>query len=352
MVTDFVINLLLAGLGALTEYLSAHVLTCLVPAFFIAGAISTFLSKEAVLRFLGPRAPKPTAYGVASVSGSVLAVCSCTVLPLFGGIYKHGAGIGPATAFLYAGPAVNVLAVVYSARLLGLKLGVARAVAAVAFSVVIGLIIATVFARAERRRLAEVADTGAFDLGSAEVSRRTIIKNVMLFVGLVGVLVFGAPGLWIPAGAALAFTLATLVFLYSWAEVREWLRATWSFVWLILPWLLGGVFFAGIMKYLVPDEWVAGLVGGNGLWSNLAASLFGTFMYFATLTEVPIVRAFADMGMADGPILTLLLAGPALSLPSVLAIRSIMGNARTVAYVLLVIVFSTAAGLIFGNFLT
>jgi len=351
MVTDFIVNLFLSGVYALTEYLSAHVLTCLVPAFFIAGAISTFLSKEAVLRFLGPRAPKPMAYGVASVSGSVLAVCSCTVLPLFGGIYKHGAGIGPATAFLYAGPAVNVLAVVYSARLLGLKLGAARAVGAVVFSVVVGLAMAAVFRAAERRRLAAAADTGAFDVGSAGISRRKVIKNVMLFVGLVGVLVFGAPGLWVPAGVALAFTLATLVFLYSRAEVWEWLRATWSFVWLILPWLLGGVFFAGVVKYLIPDEWVAGLVGGNGLWANLAASVFGTFMYFATLTEVPIVRAFADMGMADGPILTLLLAGPALSLPSILAIRSIMGNARTLIYVALVVVMSTAAGLIYGNLL-
>jgi uncharacterized membrane protein YraQ (UPF0718 family) len=352
MATGFIVNLLLSGVYALTEYLSAHVLTCLVPAFFIAGAISTFLSKEAVLRFLGPRAPKPTAYGVASVSGSVLAVCSCTVLPLFGGIYKHGAGIGPATAFLYAGPAVNVLAVVYSARLLGLKLGAARAIGAVAFSVIIGLAMAFIFARAERRRLAAMTDTGAFDLESEEVSRRKIIKNAMLFVGLVCVLVFGAPGLWVPAGIALAFTLATLVFLYNRAEVVEWLRATWSFVWLILPWLLGGVFFAGVIKYLIPDEWVAGLVGGNGLWANLAASVFGTFMYFATLTEVPIVRAFADMGMAGGPTLTLLLAGPALSLPSILAVRSVMGTARTLVYVALVVVMSTAAGLIYGNFLT
>jgi uncharacterized membrane protein YraQ (UPF0718 family) len=352
MVTGFITGLLLSGVHALAEYLSAHVLTCLVPAFLIAGAISTFLSKESVLRFLGPRAPKPTAYGVASVSGGVLAVCSCTVLPLFGGIYKHGAGIGPATAFLYAGPAVNVLAVVYSARLLGLKLGAARAVGAVAFSVIIGLAMAFIFARAERRRLAAVNDTGAFDLGSAEIPRRTVIKNVMLFVGLVAVLVFGAPGLWVPAGIALSFTLATLVFLYSRAEVVEWLRATWSFVLLILPWLLGGVFFAGVIKYLIPDEWVAGLVGGNGLWANLAASVFGTLMYFATLTEVPIVRAFADMGMANGPILTLLLAGPALSLPSILAIRSVMGTSRTLAYVALVVVMSTAAGLIYGNLLT
>ncbi|MCP4231610.1 MAG: permease [bacterium] len=343
----YIIGMLGSGFYALFEYLSGHVITCLVPAFFIAGAISIFISQEAVLRYLGPKANRFVAYGVASVSGAILAVCSCTVLPLFGGIYKRGAGIGPATAFLYAGPAINVLAIVYTARLLGMDIGAARAVGAVVFALVIGVIMAQVFARWEAKRLDD-NDVDVFDTEVERESKPEIGKKVLLFVALLGVLVFGAAKMWLPAGLSLVFTVLVLVFLYSREEVKEWLGATWYFVKLIVPWLLGGVFAAGIIKYVLPESWVVAGVGENTVVANLLSSVFGALMYFATLTEVPIIKAFAEMGMHKGPALTLLLAGPALSLPNMLVIRSIMGTARTVVFVLLVVVFSSGVGLLFG----
>jgi len=343
----YILGMLGAGFYALFDYLSGHVITCLVPAFFIAGAISIFISQDAVLRYLGPKANRFVAYGVASVSGAILAVCSCTVLPLFGGIYKRGAGIGPATAFLYAGPAINVLAIVYTARLLGMDIGAARAIGAVIFALVIGIIMALVFARWEAKRIGE-NDIDVFDTEVERESRPEIGKKVLLFVALLGVLVFGAAKIWIPAGLSLVFTLLVLIFLYSWDEVKEWLGATWYFVKLIIPWLLGGVFAAGIIKFVLPESWIVAGVGENTVVANLLAAVFGALMYFATLTEVPIIKAFAEMGMHKGPALTLLLAGPALSLPNMLVIRSIMGTVRTAVFVFLVVLFSSGVGLMFG----
>lgn len=357
---QFVWHLVRSGLLALLEYLSAHVLTCLVPAFFIAGAIAVFLSQKAVLKYFGPKSPKVLSYGVASVSGTILAVCSCTVLPLFGGIYKRGAGIGPATAFLYSGPAINVLAIVYSARLLGWDLGIARVIGAVIFSVVIGLIMAAVW----QRREPPPTDEHAFDFEKEE-QLRPLWKTAVFFALLVALLVLAAGqgwvqkliGLsgplgywlaWIPAALSLAAVVVTTIIWFSKEETKHWMLETWRFVKLVFPWLLGGVFVAGMLKFLVPDAWIAALVGGNGILANFIASLFGALMYFATLTEVPILKAFLEMGMGKGPALALLLAGPALSLPSMIVITKIMGFKRALTYIGLVVVMATLTGWLFG----
>ncbi len=327
----------------MTEYLSAHVLTCLVPAFFIAGAISIFLSQNAVLRYFGPQAPKVLSYGVASISGTILAVCSCTVLPLFGGIYKRGAGLGPAVAFLYSGPAINVLAIVYSARLLGYDLGVARAVGAVVFSVVIGVIMAALYKRDDVQR-----DSHAFDMLQSDPDEKSPRTKLLFFGLLVGILVFAASGQWLVTALLLVGLGLLLWRRYSRDEILAWMRETWHFVKLITPWLLGGVFVAGVLTVAIPESLVARVVGGNSLLSSFVASFAGSLMYFATLTEVPIVKAFLDLGMGRGPALALLLAGPALSLPNMLVIRSIMGTKRTLTYVTLVVVMATFTGYLFG----
>ncbi len=360
---NFILELLKGGGAALLDYLSAHVLTCLVPAFFIAGAIAVFLSQKAILRYFGPRSPKVLSYSVASVSGTILAVCSCTVLPLFGGIYKRGAGIGPATAFLYSGPAINVLAIVYSARLLGWELGLARVIGAVVFSVVIGLIMAAIW----QGRQPKVVDDDAFSF-EQEKGERPMWKSALFFVLLVLVLIFAAGHGWVRNLVKLAGVRETLSYWLAWlpalllilavvtivvrwfkkGEFVDWMRETWRFTKMIFPWLLGGVFVAGILKVLLPDAWIAAAVGGNSILSNLTASVFGALMYFATLTEVPIIKAFTDMGMGHGPALALLLAGPALSLPNMLVIRRIMGWGRTLTYIGLVVVMATLTGWLFG----
>ena len=343
-------------------YAREHVLLCLVPAFFIAGAIATFVRQGSVMRYLGPKAPKAVAYAVASVSGSVLAVCSCTVLPLFAGISRMGAGLGPATAFLYAGPAVNVLAIILTARVLGAELGVARAIGAVVFSIVIGLLMQLFFRDQEEERARQMAEM------PEQPAKRHWGEDLLFFAAMIGVLIFanwGAPdqatGLfhaihtikWPLAGF---FLLATAVLaLRRRGELGEWGDQTWGFAKQILPLLLFGVLAAGLLLGrpdggggLIPEGWVAGLVGGNGLGANLFASIAGAFMYFATLTEIPILEGLLGAGMGKGPALALLLAGPALSLPNMLVIRSVMGTRKTIVYVLLVIVMATVSGLLFG----
>jgi len=336
-------ELLQGGWNALLEYLSAHVLTCLVPAFFIAGAIAIFISQGSVIRYFGPKAKKLLSYSVASVSGTILAVCSCTVLPLFGGIYRRGAGIGPAIAFLYSGPAINILAIVYTARLLGYELGVARIVGALAFAAGIGLIMAFIYRKEE-----SLKDAEAFDALSADPQGKPWWQQVVFLASLVGILVFAASKNWIATGILLAGLTVVLWRWFSRDEIMLWLKETLHFVRLIVPWLLGGVFVAGIITTFVPADFVTTYAGGNSLLANLGASLFGTLMYFATLTEVPIIRAFMDLGMGQGPVLALLLAGPALSLPNMLVIRSIMGTRKTLTYIVLVVVFATISGYIFG----
>jgi len=336
------ISILQGGLNGLTEYLSGHVLTCLVPAIFIAGAISIFLSQAAILKYFGPQANKWLAYGIASVSGTILAVCSCTVLPLFAGIYKKGAGLGPAVAFLYSGPAINILAIVYTARLLGYDLGAARAIGAIIFAIVIGLAMATIFQRGEAQRTSQ-----AFAVVSSANSKAGW-KLIIYFALLVGILISGAQKNWAALGALIAGLSIVLWRWFTKEEVIDWLKSTGSFAKIIVPWLIGGVFIAGILKVVIPESVIAGFLGGNSLQANATASVSGALMYFATLTEVPILRSFMDLGMGHGPALALLLAGPAVSLPNMLALRSIMGIKKTAVYVLFTVIMATFSGFIFG----
>ncbi|MFC1874325.1 permease [Chloroflexota bacterium] len=331
------------GWNALLEYLSAHVLTCLIPAFFIAGAIAVFVSQGSVLKYFGPKAKKLLSYSVASVSGTILAVCSCTVLPLFGGIYKRGAGIGPAVAFLYSGPAINVLAIVYTARILGFDLGLARAIGAVVFAASIGLIMALIYRKEE-----SLKDSAAFDALTADPEAKKWWQQIVFFAVMVGILIFAASKNWIVTGILLVILGFILWRWFTRGELGIWMKETLRFVRLIVPWLLGGVFVAGIITTFVPQGAVTSWVGSNSLSANFIASFLGALMYFATLTEVPIVSAFMNLGMGKGPTLALLLAGPALSLPNMLVIRSIMGTKKTLTYVTLVIVFATITGYIFG----
>ena len=413
-------NAIMESLHLVKWYAREHVLLCLVPAFFIAGAISVFVSQASVMKYLGARANKVLAYGVASVSGSILAVCSCTVLPLFAGIYKMGAGLGPATAFLYSGPAINVLAIILTARVLGLEIGIARAVGAVVFSIVIGLLMHLIYRKEETEKA-----NGQMAMPEPEVSR-PLWKNALYFASMVGILVFAnwarsgdvravflcCPGgltaykiegklvsqteetvtivdtagkthkvpanlmqdvqeieknnlyelihrsRWIIVGALLAAFAIMVSAWFSRPELREWVGATWGFAKQILPLLLLGVVAAGFLlgrpgpghEGVIPTRWVNAAVGGNSIWANLFAAIAGAFMYFATLTEVPILQGLIGAGMGKGPALALLLAGPALSLPNMLVIRSVMGTRKTAVFVLLVIVMATISGMIFGTF--
>ncbi len=390
-------------------YAQEHVLLCLVPAFFIAGAIAVFVSQASVMKYLGAKANKVLAYGVASVSGTILAVCSCTVLPLFAGIYRMGAGLGPATAFLYSGPAINVLAIILTARVLGLQLGAARAVGAILFSIVIGLLMHLIFRKEEiQKAQAQMA------MPEPEVTR-PLWQNVLYFASMVGVLVFAnwgrpseASGFWYAIYSAkwqiaAAFSVGFAVILAFWfglkwwkvvaaavptalvavlfphlpmlgfavgvvglsaitsshkGEAGEWFNQTWGFAKQILPLLFFGVLIAGALlgrpdhEGLIPSSWVSRAVGGNSLRANALASVAGALMYFATLTEVPILQGLIGSGMGNGPALALLLAGPALSLPNMLVIRSVMGTKKTLAYIALVVVMATVSGMAYGVFAT
>jgi uncharacterized membrane protein YraQ (UPF0718 family) len=349
----------------LSEYARQHVLLCLVPAFFIAGAITVFLNQQAVIRYLGPQARKIVAYGVASVSGTILAVCSCTVLPLFKGIYRKGAGIGPAVSFLYSGPAINVLAIVLTAKVLGFQLGVARALGAVLFAFVIGLMMHLLFRKEDEAR---TTDAAMFS-GPVEQERRTLGQTALYMASMVGILVFVN---WAPSRGSLAawdfiyrwkyaitgaFGLVLVYSLVRWFrkdELAYWVTATRDFAVQILPLLFGGVMVAGFLlgrpghMALIPERWIASLVGGNSIGANLIASVAGALMYFATLTEVPIMQGLLGAGMGQGPALALLLAGPSLSLPSILVIAGELGWKKTGTYIALVVVLSTAAGLLYG----
>ena len=395
------------GLYLVKWYAQEHVLLCLIPAFFIAGAIAVFVSQEGVMKYLGPTAPKYICYPVASVSGTILAVCSCTVLPLFAGIWSRGAGLGPATAFLYSGPAINVLAIILTARILGTELGIARAVGAVVFSVVIGLLMHLIFLKEERQR----AQTSVGGL-TGDDEDRPLWKTAVYFFLMVAILVFAnwgkpdvAGGLWFTIysskwiitsvlsaafGVALVrwfgvpwwktVILAVPVVALAWTfpetplisftvgvvalsiltttgndEVQDWFNESWGFAKQILPLLLIGVLVAGFLlgrpdqEGLIPSEWVAWALGGNSLRANALASVAGAFMYFATLTEVPIVEGLLGSGMGNGPALALLLAGPALSLPNMLVINSVIGPKKTAVFVALVCVMATISGIIFGT---
>ncbi len=399
-------NAVLESLHLVKWYAREHVLLCLVPAFFIAGAIAVFVSQASVMQYLGPKANKAVAYAVASCSGTILAVCSCTILPLFAGIYRMGAGLGPATAFLYSGPAINVLAIVLTARVLGPEMGIARAVGAILFSVIIGLAMHCIYRNEEQEKALRMAA-----MPTPEATR-SLWQNAVYFACMVGILVFanwGRPdqqeGLWYAIysakwtitslfGAGFALSLVAWFGLEAWKvvvvavpvaaaglllpqeptvafvigvagltlftsprkdELGEWFGSSWGFAKQILPLLLFGVVIAGVLlgrpgeEGLIPSQWVARAVGGNSVGANFFASLAGAFMYFATLTEVPILQGLMGNGMGNGPALALLLAGPALSLPNMLVIRSVMGTQKTVVFVSLVVVMATISGILYGT---
>lgn len=401
-------NAILEAFRLLQWYAIHHTLACVVPAMFIAGAISTFLSQASVMRYLGPGSRRTTAYAVASVSGVILAVCSCSVLPMFAGIYAMGAGLGPASAFLYSGPAINVMAIFLSARVLGLDLGVGRAIGAVVFAVIIGLIMALIFRRSEQQRV------DAAQLPESPRSPRPLWKTTLYFLCMVLFLVFSdwyntndvtiimnggatisakirydtqsavdiqeyqedgrlssetrridkadiasietVPSFtqsvhgvkWYLAGAMGLFVLLMVWRWFSREEVKEWMQATWDFGLMIIPLLFGGVFITGFIGGLIPEQVVATVVGGNSLQSNFFASFVGMIWYFATLTEIPIVEMLTRLGMGRGPALSLLLAGPALSLPSILVIYKVIGTRKTLVFCLLTVVMSTMVGFLFG----
>ncbi len=350
----------------LQDYARRHVLLCLVPAFFIAGAIAVFVSKDSIINYLGPKANKILSYGVASVSGTALAVCSCTVLPLFAGIYARGAGIGPASAFLYSGPAINVLAIILTGKVLGWQLGLARAVGAVVFAVVIGLLMNAFFGREGR----DDRDESGFAAEGGVKEERPLWRTALYFAVMIGILVFvnwGKPDpslavwhwiyrtKWVIGGLLVIVLAGMILRWFKKDELQEWTASTWGFAKQILPLLFAGVLVAGFLlgrpghEGILPSEWVGRLVGGNGLGANLFASVAGAFMYLATLTEVPILQGLLGSGMGQGPALALLLAGPALSLPSMLVIRSVMGTKKTVVYIILVVIMATMTGLIYGR---
>jgi len=404
--TEVFDNAVSQGFILLKWYAREHVLLCLIPAFFIAGVIAVFISQGTVARYLGPRATKWKAYLVASLSGTILAVCSCTILPLFASIYKRGSGLGPAMTFLYSGPAINILAIILTARILGFELGIARIVGAVVFSILIGLIMAFLFKKEEQKRAEEQAGFVIPPGG------KPMWQIASLFLSLVFILVFanwGNPGpestflffLWtykwqltalfgillgiilvlilkiswwkVLLGAIPVFISAliypdipTIPFLIAIValsiltaitpgESREWLGETWFFTKQILPLLAAGVLIAGFLlggpegKGIIPEHYISSLLGGNSIMANFFASIFGAFMYFATLTEIPIIQGLLANGMGKGPALTLLLAGPALSLPNMLVIRSVIGNKKTLYYIILVIIMATISGLMYGT---
>jgi len=349
----------------LAEYAQQHVLLCLVPAMFIAGAITVFLNQQAVMRYLGPDANRLTAYGVASVSGAILAVCSCTVLPIFKGIYKKGAGLGPAVAFLYSGPAINILAIVLSAKVFGWKIGLARAVGAVIFSIVIGVLMAFIFRKEDAKRAADARLFAKPD----DKPARSLGQMIVYMFSMVGILVFmnwanskGGSAIWDAIYSAKwwisgAFALVLIYTIIRWFNKEEridWLIATRDFSLQILPLLFGGVLVAGFLlgrpghDALIPTAWIANLLGGNSILANFFASVSGALMYFATLTEIPIIQGLLGAGMGQGPALALLLAGPSLSLPSILVIGGELGWKKTLTYVGLVVILSTLAGMAFG----
>jgi len=349
----------------LREYAREHVLTCLIPAFFIAGAIAVFVSQASVLKYFGVQAKKVLAYSVASISGTILAVCSCTVLPLFAGIYSRGAGIGPATAFLYSGPAINVLAITLTAKILGWQLGLARAVGAIIFAVITGLLMAFIF-----RKDDAVRTTGQVYMPDAEEKGRTLLQDTLYMLTMVLILVFaafarpdkGSTGLWPAIYNVKWYITNTLLImlalmLKAWFtkdECKSWVDSTWGFIKQIFPLLGAGVLVAGFMlgrpghPALIPEQYIQILVGGNSLSANLFASISGAIMYFATLTEVPILQGLLGAGMGKGPALALLLAGPALSLPNMLVIGGVMGVKKTATFCGIIVIMSTIAGMIYG----
>src|SRR5512137_212983 len=359
MYEDIILKGLLGGVTALVDYITAHVLTCLIPAFFIAGAMNALLQKEAITKYLGEKTPAYKAYPVAVAGGLLLAVCSCTILPLFAGIKKKGAGIGPAIAFLYTAPATNILAVSFTWSVIGADFAIARIVLSITFAIMIGLIISKLFAETPA---ATPAPIGCACGPAAEASAAKGQKHVILFIAtLVAILFVGTWAIFvenrffeIPFRFLILPLLILLIIVetlkwFTRDERHAWLEETWSFMKKIFPLLFIGIFAAGIISSLLPKDFLGIYLGSNTVTANLIAVLFGTFMYFPTLVEVPMAKMFLDLGMARGPLLAYVLADPVISLPSILVVRKFMGTKQTLVYVLLIVFFCTLAGLIYGS---
>ena len=434
-ILPYLSNLLLAGWTSLLDYLAAHVLLCLVPAFIIAGFMSTMIPKETITRYLGPKAAKWIAYPASALGGFILAVCSCTILPLFAGIWKRGAGLGPAITFLFVGPAINILAITYTGATIGMDIALARLALSIVFGIVIGLLMAWIFRKDENKRLDQLASDGVFDqnvkvkpavwglflllfavliVGTLQVRPLTTIftsldlsspwitalatnleplgltlQGLLLILMLIVIGFTAWKGFeniyehwskWTNATIlliALTILLAALkedlgsmsiditgrfigVFIlliaigfvarryFEQDELTGWIWETWKFVKQIFPLLIVGVFLAGMVRVIIPESWVRTIAGQNTLLANFVGVIFGVFMYFPTLVEVPIAKMFLDLGMARGPLLAYLLADPELSLQSILVLNGVMGKQKTAVYVSLVAIFSTLAGYLFG----
>lgn len=343
-----VVEALSAGLALLQDYARKHVLTCLVPAFFIAGAIAVFVKKDSILQLLGPAAKKYIAYPIASVSGGILAVCSCTILPLFAGIYKRGAGIGPAVAFLFTGPAINVTAIFLTGNAVGWDFAFGRLIASIVIAFIVGLIMGLIFSEHDERNAEN------FLMGMDEerpYSNWTVFWFLFLQFGILIVLGLRiAPGIkWGITGVFLLLLAYLIFFKFRKEDNYEWVAETWDLTKKILPYLFVGIFAAGIIDVVVPDAWIQASVGKNNLLGNAVASVSGALMYFATLTEVPIIETLLKMGMARGPALTLFLTGNSLSIPSMIVLFQLMGKKQALTYIFLICSFSITAGLIFGS---
>jgi uncharacterized membrane protein YraQ (UPF0718 family) len=354
---DPVTGSLLLGWTTLLDYLTQHVVTCLIPAFFIAGAIAAFIKKDAILKYFSPETKKTTSYGIASVSGAVLAVCSCTILPMFAGILKKGSGLGPAITFLYAGPAINILAIVYTAKVLGFDLGIARAVAAVLLSIVIGLLMMKMFPQhdEETKKTFGAARKAAM----AEEDTRPAWVIPAFFVFLIAILLVGTSALDVFYRLFMVYFLSMavaflLIYYFTRDEVTDWGYEIWDLTKKIFPILVIGTFALGVLAYFLPPETFKPFFGDNSLPATFLAAVVGAILYMPTLLEVPIIGTtlgYLSGSMAKGPALALLLTGPSVSLPSLLVIYRIVGAKKTLAYAVLVIVFSTIAGFLFGNLL-
>jgi uncharacterized membrane protein YraQ (UPF0718 family) len=448
-IVEYIGVLLQTGIGSLAAYLAAHVLLCLLPAFLIAGALSALIPKEAITRYLGRDAPKWISYPASALGGFVLAVCSCTIMPLFASIYKKGAGLGPAITFLFVGPAINILAVSFTGVQIGMDIALARIVLSIMFGIGIGLLMAWFF-RADDEAHNQATNGGrAFAQGAKVPARTWVFFALLLSVLLAGTLQVGVltkgyvtftlPGSWansfqawldslVPPNPSLGIEglsvhgvfligLLALIAVTAWLglnnvdegfttwtyvalglvsltlivasfkiaavpgglsvgvtgkliaeviliavvwwmaatafdvyDIQEWLWEMWRFVKQIVPLLLVGVFVAGMARAIIPATWIETIAGQNTVWANLVGVLFGVFMYFPTLVEVPIAQTFLSLGMHRGPLLAYLLADPELSLQSILITNSVIGRKKTAVYVVLVTIFSTLSGLIFGWF--
>lgn len=350
---EIISNLFQSGIASLVDYVSAHILFCLVPALFLAGAVNALVSKEIVIKTLGRKAHPIKAYGLGALFGTLIEVCSCTILPLFAGIWKRGAGLGPAITFLYAGPAINILAVSYTASLIGWDIAIARLVLSIAFAILVGILMAWIFKDSEKERIVNPTNDSTI-VEETQFEKNLAYQSVLFFGSLAGVLVAGTAPIASNIKYVLVgfFTLMTFIFafsFYSRKEIIAWMRETWKFFWMIFPLLLVGVFGAGVFKAVIPQRAFQRFAGQNTIWANLAGVLFGVFAYFPALVEVPIAKTFLDLGMNKGPLLSYILADPIVSLQSLLVVSKVLGVKKVLVYASLIVTMTTTAGLMFGG---